>query len=141
MTFDKDTFYVWIGGSCDYGHKERAGAGAAIIQKDGKAIDSIELAEFGTTEFRMMLKAMSIAMKRIPEMAQIVFLTNVSYLTNFDKTPTETSSNQDLIMECIKEKERHKSVLVKVIPYHKFPILKDIHDTTHRSMDSLRRGL
>lgn len=28
------TYYIWIGGSCDYGHKERAGAAAAIIELD-----------------------------------------------------------------------------------------------------------
>ena len=25
MTQDTSTYYVWIGSSCDYGHKERAG--------------------------------------------------------------------------------------------------------------------
>ena len=29
MTQNSTTYYVWIGGSCDYGHKERAG-GAAV---------------------------------------------------------------------------------------------------------------
>ena len=28
MTQDTSIYYVWIGGSCDYGHKERAGGAA-----------------------------------------------------------------------------------------------------------------
>ena len=32
MTQDAKTFYVWIGGSCDYGHKERAGGAAVVIE-------------------------------------------------------------------------------------------------------------
>ena len=32
MTQDTFTYYVWIGGSCDYGHKERAGGAAVVIE-------------------------------------------------------------------------------------------------------------
>lgn len=32
MTKDATTYYVWIGGSCDYGHKERAGGAAVVIE-------------------------------------------------------------------------------------------------------------
>ena len=32
MTQDTSTYYVWIGGSCDYGHKERAGGAAVVIE-------------------------------------------------------------------------------------------------------------
>ena len=32
MTQDTSTYYVWIGGSCDYGHKERAGSAAVVIE-------------------------------------------------------------------------------------------------------------
>ena len=32
MTQDLATYYVWIGGSCDYGHKERAGGAAVVIE-------------------------------------------------------------------------------------------------------------
>ena len=32
MTQDATTYYVWIGGSCDYGHKERAGGAAVVIE-------------------------------------------------------------------------------------------------------------
>ena len=34
MTQDTSTYYVWIGGSCDYGHKERAGGAAVVIEHD-----------------------------------------------------------------------------------------------------------
>ena len=29
---DTSTYYVWIGSSCDYGHKERAGGAAVVIE-------------------------------------------------------------------------------------------------------------
>ena len=32
MVQDSTTYYVWIGGSCDYGHKERAGGAAVVIE-------------------------------------------------------------------------------------------------------------
>ena len=32
MTQDTSTYYVWIGGSCDYGHKERTGGAADVIE-------------------------------------------------------------------------------------------------------------
>ena len=32
MTQDTSIYYVWIGGSCDYGHKERAGSAAVVIE-------------------------------------------------------------------------------------------------------------
>ena len=35
MTQDTPTYYVWIGGSCDYGHKERAGGAAVVIEHNG----------------------------------------------------------------------------------------------------------
>ena len=38
MTQDTSTYYVWIGGSCDYGHKERAGGAAVVIENNGNII-------------------------------------------------------------------------------------------------------
>ena len=35
MILDTSTYYVWIGGSCDYGHKERAGGAAVVIENNG----------------------------------------------------------------------------------------------------------
>ena len=32
MVQDSTTYYVWIGGSYDYGHKERAGGAAVVIE-------------------------------------------------------------------------------------------------------------
>ena len=32
MVQDSTTYYVWIGGACDYGHKERAGGAAVVIE-------------------------------------------------------------------------------------------------------------
>ena len=31
---DSATYYIWVGGSCDYAHEERAGGGAYIMEKD-----------------------------------------------------------------------------------------------------------
>ena len=38
MTQDTSTYYVWIGGSCDYDHKERAGGAAIVIEHKGNII-------------------------------------------------------------------------------------------------------
>ena len=49
MTQDATTYYVWIGGSCDYGHKERAGGAAVIIEQDRKIISKEVIADLHTT--------------------------------------------------------------------------------------------
>ena len=138
LRMDAGTYYVWVGGSCDYAHKERAGGGAYIMEKDNEVIDTYVTADIGTTEFRMMLTVMLHAMATIPESSSIVFLTNVSYIQNFDKKPTDASANADLIRECIAAKRRHSSAVVRVIPYHKYHQLPDTHDMAHEAMLKVR---
>ena len=127
LHMDAGTYYVWVGGSCDYAHKERAGGGAYIMELNGKIKDTYVISDFNTTEFRMMLTVMLHAMDIIPEHSSIVFLTNVAYIQNFDKQPTDTSANADLINECISAKKRHHSVTVKILSYHKYHQLPDTH--------------
>lgn len=111
---DAATYYIWVGGSCDYAHEERAGGGAYIMEKDGKVVECYDIADLHTTEFRMILTAMLHAMETVPKGSDIVFLTNVSYIQqNFDKEPTEMSANADLIQAYIAAKRRHTSVVVK----------------------------
>ena len=101
MTQDLATYYVWIGGSCDYGHKERAGGAAVVIEQNGKIISKDVIADLHTTEFRMMLTLMVKVMNELPEGSDILFLTNAAYIQNFDKEPTQKSANPDLITQCI----------------------------------------
>ena len=110
MTQDSTTYYVWIGGSCDYGHKERAGGAAVVIEHNGNIISRDVISDLHTTEFRMMLTLMVKVMQEIPEGSDILFLTNAAYIQNFDKAPTSKSANPDLIIQCIKEKKKHNSV-------------------------------
>ena len=138
MTQDLATYYVWIGGSCDYGHKERAGGAAVVIEQNGKIISKDVIADLHTTEFRMMLTLMVKVMNELPEGTDILFLTNAAYIQNFDKTPTQKSANSDLIVQCIEAKQRHSSVCVKVVQYHKSPLLIQTHDTSTDSMKKLR---
>ena len=138
LRMDADTYYVWVGGSCDYAHRERAGGGAYIIEKDGEVVDTYVTADLGTTEFRMMLTVMLHAMATIPEGSNIVFLTNVSYIQNFDKEPNDSSANADLIRECIAAKRRHSSAVVKIVSYHKYHQSPDTHDMAHEAMLKLR---
>ena len=98
MTQDTSTYYVWIGGSCDYGHKERAGGAAVVIEHNGNIISRDVISDLHTTEFRMMLTLMVKVMQKIPEGSDILFLTNAAYIQNFDKTPTSKSANPDLIV-------------------------------------------
>ena len=138
MTQDATTYYVWIGGSCDYGHKERAGGAAVIIEQDRKNISKEVIADLHTTEFRMMLTLMVKVMNELPEESAILFLTNAAYIQNFDKAPTPKSANPDLIAQCIESKQRHDSVSVKIVQYHKIPLLIETHDTSTETMKKLR---
>ena len=134
MIQDNTTYYVWVGGSCDYGHKERASGWAYIIEHDGREVSRAVDADHDTTEFRMILTAMIRVMEELPEGSDIVFLTNVAYIQNFDKTPTAKSANADLVTECIEQKARHHSVAIKIVPYHKYPLLIETHDMAHEAM-------
>ena len=139
MTQDTSTYYVWIGGSCDYGHKERAGGAAVVIEHNGNIISRDVISDLHTTEFRMMLTLMVKVMQEIPEGSDILFLTNAAYIQNFDKTPTAKSANPDLIVQCIEEKKRHNSVGVKIVQYHKSPLLIETHDRATEAMAKTRK--
>ena len=165
MTEDTSTYYVWIGGSCDYGHKERAGGAAVVIEHNGNITSRDVISDLHTTEFRMMLTLMIKVMQEIPEGSDILFLTNAAYIQNFDKAPTAKSANQtsseskdasslaisaesrgrkaranpDLIIQCIKEKKRHNSVGVKIVQYHKSPLLIETHDMATAAMAKTRK--
>ncbi len=140
LHMEPDTYYVWVGGSCDYAHAERAGGGAYIMERNGEVVDTYVTACFATTEFRMMLAVILHAMEVVPAGSNIVFLTNVSYIQNFDKEPTDNSANADLIKECIASKMRLASATIKIVPYHKYHQLPDTHDMAHRAMIDLRGG-
>lgn len=134
-------FSIWIGGSCDYGHNERAGAAAAVIELDEKVIDRKQIADLHTTEFRMMLTLMVQLMDELPEGSDITFLTNAAYIQNFDREPGPKSANPDLIRQCIESKRRHSSVSVKIVPYHKSPLLIETHNTSTEAMKEIRQHL
>ena len=65
--------------------------------------------------------------------------TNAAYIQNFDKTPTAKSANPDLISQCIEAKTRHNSVSVKIVPYHKSPLLIETHDMATEAMAKTRK--
>ena len=165
MTQDSTTYYVGIGGSCDYGHKERAGGAAVVIENNGNIISRDVISDLHTTEFRMMLTLMVKVMQELEPGSDILFLTNAAYIQNFDKTPTtksanrtsieskdvslltisaesrgrKTRANSDLILQCIEEKKRHNSVGVKIVQYHKSPLLMETHDMATEAMAKTRK--
>lgn len=139
MTQDSTTYYVWIGGSCDYGHKERAGGAAVVIEHNGSIIKRNVISDLHTTEFRMMLTLMVKVMQELKTGSDILFLTNAAYILNFDKAPTTKSANPDLIIQCIKAKLRHNSVGVKIVQYHKSPLLIETHDMATEAMTKTRK--
>lgn len=139
MIKDDSTYYVWIGGSCDYGHKERAGGAAAIVEHDGSIVSHMAISDLHTTEFRMMLTLMVRTMLTIPHGSDIVFQTNVAYLKNFDKDPSVETANSDLIAQCIEAKGLHNTVEAKIVPYHKSPLLKETHDIAKEAMAKARK--
>lgn len=160
LRMEPDVYYVWCGGSCDYGHEERCSGGAYIMQKNDKVIEKYVISDDHTTEFRMILSVMIHAMTVVPEGSDIVFLTNVSYIQqNFDKEPSapsptpctmqeqsdnnldnalpdagRTKANADLIKECVAMKNTHHSVTVKLVPFHKYRFLPDTHAMAHEAM-------
>lgn len=138
MIKDATTYYVWIGGSCDYGHKERAGGAAVVIEHNGKIISKDVIADLHTTEFRMILTLMVKVMNELQEGSDILFLTNAAYIQDFDKDPTTKSANPDLIVQCIESKQRHNNVSVKIVQYHKSPLLIETHDSSTEAMKKLR---
>lgn len=127
MTPESNTLRIWIGGSCDYGRKERAGGAAAIVEDGGGELSRHVISDLHTTEFRMMLTLMARLMRELPNGSDLLFLTNAAYILNFDREPTAKSANADLICECIEAKLRHASVAVKIVSYHKSPLLIDTH--------------
>ena len=165
MTQDSTTYYVWIGGSCDYGHKERAGGAAVVIEHNGSIISRDVISNLHTTEFRMMLTLMVKVMHELEAGSDILFLTNAAYIQNFDKTPTAKSANRtsseskdvslltisaesrgrkaranpDLILQCIEKKKRHNSVGVKIVQYHKSPLLMETHDMATEAMAKTKK--
>ena len=139
MTQDSTTYYVWIGGSCDYGHKERAGGAAVVIEHNGNIISRDVISDLHTTEFRMMLTLIVKVMQELEPGSDILFLTNTAYIQNFYKAPTAKSANQDLILQCIEEKKSHNSVGVKIVQYHKSPLLIETHDMATEAMAKTRK--
>ena len=132
--------YVWVAGSCDYAHEERCSGGAYLMQLNDETIESYVISDDHTTEFRMILSVMIHAMQVLPDNSDIVFLTNVSYiLQNWDRQPTDTSANADLIYMCLSEKERHHSITVKLVPFHKYQLLSMTHESAHEAMINHRK--
>ena len=87
----------------------------------------------------MMLTLMVKVMNELPDGSDILFLTNAAYIQNFDKTPTAKSANPDLITQCIKAKMQHNSVSVKIVQYHKSPLLIETHDMATEAMAKTRK--
>lgn len=139
MRQDPGIYYVTVGGSCDYNHKDRAGGAAVVIEHDGGVIDRDVIVALHTTEFRMMLTMMEKVMNTLPDDSDILFLTNAAYIQNFDKNPSSKSPNHDLILACVEAKKRHRSVGVKIVPYHKTPLLIETHEMATDAMKEYRR--
>lgn len=140
MKYDATTYYVWIGGSCDYAHEERAGAAAVVIERAGCVVHREAISGLHTTEFRMMLSLMAKVMDGLPECSDLLFLTNVAYLQNFDRPPTPRSANPDLLQQCIAARRRHRSVSVRIVPYHKHPRLVETHHASGEAMKAVREA-
>lgn len=151
MKFEKDILYIWVGGSCDYGHKERAGGGAYIAEiydeslsplsndarssfsnktrsfsreQSAKVIDTYTTADFNTKEFQMIFRVMDHALEKFTshigtDVESIIFLSNVQYIQNYPKP---------------------ENVEIKILPYHKFPRQKEVHDMASDAMRKLRNG-
>ena len=110
-----------------------------MIESNGKVISRDVISDLHTTEFRMILTLMVKVLHELEAGSDILFLTNAAYIQNFDKTPTAKSANPDLILQCIEEKKRHNSVGVKIVQYHKSPLLIETHDRATEVMAKTRK--
>lgn len=119
MKFEPGKIYIWVGGSCDYGHEERAGGGAYIAELDGNVVDKFTTAEFNTTEFKMIFAAMDHAIEKFIG-SPIVFLSNVQYIQKYEKP---------------------QNVAIKILPYHKFPQQSDVHQMASEAMREKRKSI
>lgn len=119
MKFESGIYYIWVGGSCDYGHKERAGGGAYITEFNGRIVDKFTTAEFNTTEFKMIFAAMDHAIEKYPE-APIAFLSNVQYIQKYEKP---------------------QNAAIKILPYHKFPQQTEVHQMASDAMREKRKSI
>ena len=119
MKFESGTYYIWVGGSCDYGHEERAGGGAYIAELDGNVVDKFTTAEFNTTEFKMIFAAMDHAIEKFIG-TPIVFLSNVQYIQKYEKP---------------------QNAAIKILPYHKFPQQMEVHQMASEAMRELRGNI
>ena len=135
------TYYVWVGGSCDYGRPERPSAGAYIIASSAGAQETFVTTDNNTTEFRMLLTVIIHALEILPPSSRIVILTNVSYLLNFDKETSPEMSNGDLIQKCREKKARHKSVSIRIVSFHKYTELQETHDMARKAMILKREAM
>lgn len=131
-------YYVWLGGSCDYNHPERAGGGACTAECCGHAPLHYTTAALHTTEFRMMLTVMDHMLLSLPADSSIVFLTNVAYLQNFSRPPGSTTANADLLARCRESATRHREVTVRLVSYHKYAQLPAVHAMAREAMTRLR---
>ena len=86
----------------------------------------------------MILTLMTQMMDELPEGSDAMFLTNAAYIQNFDREPGSKSANPDLILQCIEAKARHSSVSVRIVPYHKSPLLIETHNTATEAMKWVR---
>lgn len=159
MKFEKDILYIWVGGSCDYGHKERAGGGAYIAEiydellsslsndarcslsnkshgssrdQSAKVIDTYTTADFNTKEFQMIYRAMDHALEKFNEQSS----------TKPD-TPAQQAQFPHKIVflsnvQYIQNYPKHENVEVRILPYHKFSQQKQVHDLASEAMRKLR---
>lgn len=139
MRMEPDTYYVWVGGSCDYSRKERYGGGAYIIEQNNEELANYVTSGESTTEFRMMLTVMIHALETLPKSSKVVFVTNVSYIKQaLENQPQTNAANTDLIFACKDAIKTHQSVSVKIVNYHKYPQQPQTHEMAHKAMCALR---
>lgn len=153
MKFDSETLYIWVGGSCDYAHKERAGGGAYIAEiyddslrplsndahsslsnksrsssreQSATIIGTYTTADFNTKEFQMIYRAMDHALAQFGSDSGSAFANRkIVFLSN---------------VQYIQNYPKHENVEIKILPYHMFPQQKQVHDMASNAMRKLRNG-
>lgn len=148
MKFEKNILYIWVGGSCDYGHKERAGGGAYIAEifeeesKDGSGatvIDTYTTSDFSTKEFQMIYRAMDHALEKFstaPDNSEDSgdLADSAAALRTHSFTKIIFLSN----VQYIQNYPKPENVEIRILPYHKFSRQKDVHDMASKAMRDLR---
>ena len=103
-------------------------------EEDGVIFDTENITAQNITEFKDYHGIRLSIPVKMDTIAQVLTMD-----IGFGDVVTKARANSDLILQCIEEKKRHKSVWVKIVQYHKSPLLIETHNMATEAMAKIRK--